>query len=259
MLSFVDHFNLDRSAIRKVLLSALSRGGEYSDIFCEHTVANFILMEEGIIKKSSKSVMMGAGVRTIRGEGVGYAYTEVLTPRKLKHAADTAAAIAESGNQVQPVSLSQVDYRNHYDISDTVTGSDLKAKIELIRNAEKAASTYHHSIVKSTVSMMDVVSHIQIATSEGELLRDVRPMLHFTVHVVAEKDGNRQIGISSGGGRLGSSYFSGIRSPEDHGREAARQAVLLLDARQAPAGRMELILAPAESGILLHESVGHPL
>jgi len=259
LLSFVDHFNLDRSAIRRVLLSALSRGGEYSDIFCEHTVTNHIVMEEGIIKQSNKSVAMGAGIRTIKGQGVGYAYTEILTPDKLEHAANTAAAIADTGKEVQPVKLEEIGFRNHYNVTDAVTGTDLRDKIELIRRAEKAASTHDKSIVKTTVSIVDEISHIQIATSEGQLLRDVRPMLHFTVHVVAEKNGNRQIGVSSGGGRIGNSYFSAVRDPEQHGREAARQAVLLLEARQAPAGRMELILAPAESGILLHESIGHPL
>lgn len=259
MLSFVDHFNLGNSTIRDVLMTALSRGGNYSDIFCEHTVYNGILMEEGIIKESNKSVAMGAGVRTVRGQGIGYAYTEILTPDKLKHAAKTAAAIADSGKEIEPVQLNDVGYRNRYPVSDSVTGADLKAKIELIRRAEKAASSYHHDIVKTTVSIVDTVSHIMIATSEGELLKDVRPMIDFKVSVVAERNGNRQIGISSGGGRRGCSYFTEIKTPEQHGEEAARQAVLLLEAKQAPAGRMELILAPAESGILLHESIGHPL
>ncbi len=259
MLSYRDHFNLDNSTIRKILSFALSRGGKYSDIYCEHTIQNRIVMEEGIISESNKWISLGVGIRTIKGEGIGYAYTEKLSFDKLKHAALTAAAIADSGKKIKPIDVSKVDCENHYPVSDSVTNIALTEKIAMIKEAEEAAREFNPHILKTSVSIVDRISTIQIATSEGKLLQDVRPMLRFTVQVVAEKNGNRQIGVSSGGGRKGISYFQTVMGPSDHGREAARQAILLLDAVQAPAGRMELILAPAESGILLHESIGHPL
>jgi len=259
LLSFHDYFKIDDSTMWKILDLALSRGGDYSEIFCQHSIRNQISMEEGIIKESSKSISLGVGIRTVKGEGVGYAYTEQLDFERLKHAALTASAIADSGKETEPVDVTGVKCENYYPINDSVTDVDLDVKIGIIREAEKAASGYDPHVEKTTVSLFDELSTIQIATSEGRLLRDVRPMLRFTVHVVAEKEGNRQIGISSGGGRRGKSYFTDIMDAESQGLEAARQAILLLDAVQAPAGRMELILAPAESGILLHESIGHPL
>jgi len=259
LLSYEDHFNLDNSTIGKIMAFALSRGGEYCDIYCEHTIQNQIVMEEGIISESNKWISLGVGIRTIKGEGTGYAYTEKLSFEKLKHAALTASSIADSGKKIKPVDVSNVNYKNLYPVSDSVTNIALTEKIALIKEAEEAARQFDPHILKTSVSIVDRISSIQIATSEGQLLQDVRPMLRFTVQVVAEKDGNRQIGVSSGGGRKGNSYFKTIMRPSEHGREAARQAILLLDAVQAPAGRMELILAPAESGILLHESIGHPL
>ncbi len=259
MLSYKDRFGIDKSTFAKILSLALSKGGEYSDIYCEHTIQNRIVMEEGIISESNKWISLGVGIRTVKGEGTGYAYTENLSFDKLKHAALTAAAIADSGKNIKPVDISEVDCQNHYPVSKAVTDVPLTDKITLIKEAEEAAGKYDSRILKTSVSLVDRISTIQIATSEGRLLRDVRPMLRFTVQVVAEKDGNRQIGVSSGGGRMGRSYFEKRMTPSEHGREAARQAVLLLKAAQAPAGRMELILAPAESGILLHESIGHPL
>ncbi|MCD6379166.1 TldD/PmbA family protein [bacterium] len=259
MLSYEDHFHLDNSTIGKIMSFALSKGGEYSDIYCEYTIQNQIVMEEGIISESNKWISLGVGIRTIKGEGTGYAYTEKLSFDKLKHAALTAAAIADSGKKINPVDVSKVDYKNHYPVSDSVTNIALAEKIALIKEAEEAARKYDTHILKTSVSIVDRISTIQIATSEGQLFQDVRPMLRFTVQVVAENNGNRQIGVSSGGGRKGNSYFQTVMSPSDHGHEAARQAILLLDAVQAPAGRMELVLAPAESGILLHESIGHPL
>lgn len=243
----------------KVISEALSRGGDYCDLYFEHTIVNHITMEEGIVKEGGKAISHGVGIRVLKGESSGYAYTEDLSPEKMKRAALTAAAIANSHSSVDPVNVGEVSFANRYRIEEPTTGTPLKEKIAWIMKAERAAREYDGSISKVTISLADSISFIQIATSEGRLLRDARPMMRFTASVIAERNGNRQAGISSGGGRIGNEYFRDKMSPAEHGREAARQAVLLLGALDAPAGPMELILAPAESGILLHESVGHPL
>ena len=259
LLSYEDHFGVDSGTMQKVLDAALSRGGDFSDIFFEHTIENHITMEENIVKEGLKWISHGAGIRTVRGEGTGYAYTEETSLEQMKQAALTAAAIADSPSRVESVELVPTKFINRYPIEEATTGTALKNKIAWIEEAEKAARKADPRIVKVTVALADRLSSIQIVTSDGRILRDTRPMLRFSVTVVAEKDGNRQIGISSGGGRIGNEYFTLRTSPAEHGREAARQAVLLLDAVDSPAGPMELILAPAESGVLLHESVGHPL
>lgn len=243
----------------RLLSAALSRNASYGDLFFEHTVENMITMEESIVKESLKTVSLGLGIRAVRGESTGYAFTEDLSYEKMRTAALTAAAIADSPADVPPIGVTEVGFENRYRVEHPATGAPLERKVAWIREAERAAREYDPSIVKVTVTLNDRLSTIQIATSEGRLLRDMRPMLRFVVSVVSERNGNRQTGLSSGGGRIGTEYFDKAKSPADLGREAARQAVLLLDAVDAPAGPMELILAPAESGILLHESVGHPL
>lgn len=259
MLEYVDRFSVTETVMGRLLAAALSRNASYSDLFFEHTVENMITMEEGIVKESVKSVSLGLGIRAVKGESTGYAFTEDLSYEKMHTSALTAAAIADSPAEVPPIGIEGVAFENHYPIGDPSTGTPLEQKVSWIREAERAAREHDPSIVKATVTFADRLSTIQIATSEGRLLRDVRPMLRLVVSVVSERNGNRQIGLSSGGGRIGTEYFSTNKSPGDLGREAARQAVLLLDAVDAPAGPMELILAPAESGVLLHESVGHPL
>ncbi len=259
MLSYTDYFGIPDEKMIRVMGAALSRGALYCDIFFEHAVENQLTMEEGIVKEGIKWISHGAGIRAVKGEGTGYAYTEDLSFEKMKQAALTAAAIADTGASPPPVAISEVPFTNRYPVEDPVTGIPLEKKIAWIEEAEEAARKHDPRVIKVTVSLADSLSTIQIATSEGRLLRDTRPMIRISVSVVAESKGNRQIGISSGGGRLGSSYFTTGMTPAEHGEEAARQAVLLLEAIDAPAGPMELILAPAESGVLLHESVGHPL
>ncbi|HER44204.1 MAG TPA: hypothetical protein ENO08_07070, partial [Candidatus Eisenbacteria bacterium] len=258
-LEYTDRFNVTEAVMGRLLAAALSRSASYGDLFFEHTIENTITMEEGIVKESATSISHGLGIRAVQGESTGYAFTGDLTLEKMRASALTAAAIADSPAETPPIGMEPVGYENRYPVDDPATGAPLEKKIAWIREAEGAAWAYDPSIAKVTVTFSDRLSTIQIATSDGRLLRDVRPMLRFGVSVVSERNGNRQIGLSSGGGRIGTEYFAAGRSPADLAREAARQAVLLLDAVDAPAGPMELILAPAESGILLHESVGHPL
>ncbi len=259
MLDFTDYFHVDENTIRRVISLALSRGGSYCDLYFEHTVENEIAMEEDIVREASKWIAHGVGVRVVKGEGTGYAYTENLSFENIKHAALTAAAIADTPTEHVAAALGEISFENHYPVEDPTSAAPLATKIAWVRECERAAKGFDNRVIKVTVHLVDRLSTIQIATSEGALLRDTRPMVHISVVAVAEDGGLRQIGLSSGGGRAGNGYFTRHHSPADHGREAARRAVLLLEAIDAPAGPMELILAPAESGVLLHESVGHPL
>jgi TldD protein len=259
VLPYRDFFGVDEATMQKLFALALSRGGGFCDLFFEHTVDNQITMEEGIVREGEKSIAHGLGVRVVKGEGTGFAYTEELSFEKMKEAALTAAAIAESKASVAPVAIVEVPFTNRYPVEEPMTGTPLSKKIEWVEEAERAAREHDPRIVKISVSIGDSLTTVQIATSDGRLLRDTRPMLRFSVQVVVESNGNRQIGGSTGGGRIGTEYFRLKMSPREHGMEASRQAILLLDAVDAPAGPMELILANAESGVLLHESVGHPL
>ncbi len=259
MLSYIDHFHISDSVIKKVLSTALSRGCTFSDLFFQHTIENQITMEEGIVKEGVKWISHGVGIRAVKGEGAGYAYTEDISLEKMELAARAAAALADSTGTTGPAVIRNKSVPDFYPIIEPITGTALKEKIGWIEEADASARGYDPRVIKATVSIADSISYIQVATSEGNLLSDTRPMLRFSVSTVAEMNGSRQIGISSGGGRIGKDYFSERKSPSFHGRESARQAILLLDAIDAPAGPMELILAPAESGILLHESIGHPL
>jgi TldD protein len=136
-----------------------------------------------------------------------------------------------------------------------VPGLDKRA---LLERAAAAAHAYDARVAKVEASFSEEVREILVVTSDGTMARDTQPLVRFGVRVIAEKDGRRQEGSSGGGGRTGMGYFEGA-SPEWHGREAARQAVTMLDAHEAPAGQMEVVLAPGDSGILLHEAVGHGL
>ncbi len=249
---------VDAAVCDRLLGVALSRGGDYADLFFEYRAAGGFSYDEGILKAASRGVSVGVGVRVQRGDATGYAYTEDLTWESMQRAAETAAQIATGGNTVAPVGIRPRSVPRRYDLpalSLDVPGLDKRA---LLERASKAAHAYGPEIVKAEASFAEEIREILVATSDGTLVHDVQPLLRMGVRAIAERDGKRQDGSSGGGGRVTMGYFDD-KSPEFHGREAARQAIAMLDARDAPAGEMEVVLAPGDSGILLHEAVGHGL
>ncbi len=256
---FPETAGVDHGLMQKLLRSSLSRGGDFSELYFEESRSGSIALEEGIIKHAGRQVFRGLGVRVVIGEQTGYAYTEDLSMAAMEKAALTAAAIARgtTGREIPEVSVGRAQGR--YPVEIPPADVDVDRKIALIREAEAAAMARDPRITKVNASFAETTSQVTVATSEGLLLRDTRPMMRISVEAVAEDGDNLQQGRSSGGGRLGMEYFDRVTSAVEHGNEAARRALLLLEAVDAPAGPMEVILGPAESGILLHESVGHPL
>ena len=105
----------------------------------------------------------------------------------------------------------------------------------------------------------DELRHILIAASDGTFASDTQPLARFNVFVIARDGSKNSRGSSGGGGRVEIDYFERQKSPEHFAREAARQALLQLNAVPAPAGEMEVVLGPGWPGVLLHEAVGHGL
>jgi TldD protein len=250
--------SIDAVLCERLLAVALSRGGEYADLFFEYRAGGGFTFDEGILKAASRGVSLGLGVRVQRGDATGYAYTENLTWEAMKRAAETAAQIATGQGGTEKVQLMPREIPGRYELSAVsldVPGIDKRA---LLERASAAALAYGPQIIKAEATFSEEVREILVATSDGVMIHDVQPLLRFGVRAIAERAGKRQEGSSGGGGRVTMGYFEG-KSPEWHAEEAARQATVMLDARDAPAGEMNVVLAPGDSGILLHEAVGHGL
>jgi TldD protein len=248
---------IDAALAEKLLSVALSKGGDYADLFFEYRAAGGLVFDEGILKSASRGVSMGLGVRVQKGDATGYAYVEDLDWDAMKHAAETAAQIA-SGTAGRPAPIRALDLPKRYDLAKVTIDEPGIDKRRLLERAAAAAHAFDKRIIKVETSLAEEIREILVATSDGKMARDSQPLLRFGIRAVAERDGKRQEGSSGGGGRTTLGYFDG-KSPESHGALAAEQAIRMLDAQEAPAGTMEVVLAPGDSGILLHEAVGHGL
>ena len=257
-LPFQDRFGLSAGDLRQVLGIALARGGDFADLYLEYRGYSSVHMEEDIIKDTAESVVMGMGIRVIKGDQTGYGFSNDLAFDKLSRAARAASAIALTGGAAKvrafgkkPVALKL------YSNSEPAHDASLSKKIKLVQEAYAAAQKHNPAVVKVAASLQDMVQYVRIVNSEGLSVEDARPLVRLTCLAVAEKNGQRESGYSGGGGRVGLEYFDREYTPRDIGRDAAREAVGLLEAVPAPAGEMPIILSPGHSGVLVHEAVGH--
>jgi TldD protein len=251
---------IDTKIAERLLTVALSRGGDYADLYFEYRVSGDFAMEEGKIKEVGRGVALGLGVRVVKGHGTGYAYSEDLEFDRMEHAAKMAAQIAAGGGAPKAFGLQKITGGNYYPVKTPSYAAPPEEKLALLRAGDKAARAYDSRITKVEAYLVENLREILVFTSTGRMSSDVLPLIRYGVRVVAESNGKRQAGSSSGGGRFGLEYFrKEATSAEAHGREAARGALAMLDSVPAPAGEMEVVLAAGDSGILLHEAVGHGL
>ncbi len=255
-----EFFRLTDAEMRNTLETALSKGGEFAEIFAEYRLFSFINMEEDIIKETAESVSLGLGIRVISGEKTGYGYTNDLSFEAVKKTALTAASIADSPRPASlPVFRRISGLRNIYPLSLPAHEASLDDKIALVRRTYLACQKADPKIHKVKALLQDHIQHLFIVNSDGQAAQDSRPQVKLVCTAVAGKDGRREYGFSGGGGRVGLEYFEGALTPEAIGREAAEEALRLLDARDAPAGEVPVVLAPGHAGVLVHEAVGHLL
>lgn len=251
-------YEVDHEVARKLLTIALEKGGDYADLFFEYRAAGGLSFEEGITRSASRGVSMGLGVRVQKGEATGYAYVEDLSFEAMKRAAETAARIASGGRSVEPVRIEPLILANRYELNALTLSQPGSEKKALLERAAQRALSFDSKIEKAQASFSEEVREILVVTSDGRWAHDIQPMMRFGVSAVAHDGHKRESGRSGGGGRVTLGYFD-TKTPEAHAEIAAAQALTLLDARPAPAGQLEVLLAPGDSGILLHEAVGHGL
>ena len=257
---FATQFGLEERNLEQYLAEALSQGGEYADLYFEYLATSTIGMDEGIVKTATQGVSLGVGVRVIAGERTGYAYSDDLSPEKIRQAARVAACIASAPAKVEKSALHEGIKRNLYPVLTAPSEVAFSARVDLVKRADKAARDYDARVFQVQSTYADSLRHVLVANSDGVLSFDRQPMARLSVAALARREGGApQNGHSGGGGRVELDFFENEKTPEYFAREAARQAIVQLDAVEAPAGDSVVVLGPGWPGVLLHEAVGHGL
>ena len=259
----LSQFSLQEREVEEALGRVKVRDIDYADIYFESCTTESVSMEEGIVKRAVKSISQGAGVRANSGEKTGCAYSDDLTRQHLERAADAARYIANSPKGLDPIPVTQrqVTGKNLYPLDEPLTEIDTAERVNLLNLIDEEARRYDSRITKVMASFNLEYKRILVVNSEGLLAGDIQPLTRLQVSCIVESGGNRQVGTFGGGGRVGFSFYQDHNQERAkfYAREAARQAILNLDAVDAPAGTMPVVLAGGWPGILLHEAIGHGL
>ncbi len=257
---FASRFNISRRDLEAYLAEALSQGGDYADLYFEYLQTSSIGMDESMVKSAAQGVSMGVGVRVIAGERTGYAYSDDLSPEKVRKAARVAAHIAAGPSKVDKFDLNEGTRHNLYPVVTAPTETAFTERVDLVKRADRAARAYDSRIFQVQAAYADNLRHVMVATSDGRLSFDRQPLARLSVSALARENGGPpQRGHSGGGGRVELDFFQTQKTPEYFARESAREAIAMLDSVEAPAGEMTVVLGPGWPGILLHEAVGHGL
>lgn len=257
---FGQKFGITERDLESYLSDALSAGGDYADLYFEYLATSQLSIDESMVKSAVQGVSLGVGVRVISGERTGYAYSDDLSPERIRKAARVAACIANGPSKVEKTGFTEARRRDLYPLITAPQEASLSERVELVKRADRAARAYDPRIFQVQASYVDNLRQVMVANSDGVLSFDRQPMARLGVSTMArEANGSPQRGYAGGGGRVSLDFFLHEKTPEHFAREAARQAIVQLDAVAAPAGETTVVLGPGWPGILLHEAVGHGL
>jgi len=256
-IGYFARFGVTEDLVRGVLGEAMSRGGDYADVFFQHRVGNNYLLEDGAVNRAMTNVELGVGVRVVKGDQTGYGFTEDLTLEGIKAAARTAATIADGPSKPGPQRFHLVsDLPSRYPVKMRWEDVRPEQKLPLLTGVNEKALAADPRVKKVVVNFADQASVILIADSNGKIVEDAQPMTSLYLSCVAEQDGRREQNTYGVAGRADLGYYSPDRLDRVV-REAVARTTILFEAVPAPAGEMPVVLAAGASGILLHEAIGH--
>nr|WP_320057343.1 TldD/PmbA family protein [uncultured Bacteroides sp.] len=255
--SALKHFGVSEEDLKKVLAAALEKGGDYADLFFEHTFNNYVGLQDGAVNRCNSSIDFGVGVRVLAGDQSGYAYVENVTVDEMLKAARTAARIATRGKVKSPVNLSVKSIKkNYYSIKTAWEEIILKDKMPFLQRLNDKIFALDKRVHKVSASLTDTTSHILFCNSEGVMYYDYRPMVTFGAVCIMEENGKIENGYAARAYRMGFEFLTDD-IVDLIAQEAVARTSILFKAVKPKGGEMPVVMGAGGSGILLHEAIGH--
>lgn len=252
-----NHFGVSEQDLKKVLAAALEKGGDYADLFFEHTYRNNIGLQDGAVNRASSNIDFGMGVRVLAGDQTGYAYVETITLEEMLKAARTAARIA-NGNQANGVAdLTETPMKqNYYSVQTEWDEIAVKEKMPYLQKLNDKIFSLDKRVNKVMASLGDSTSHILFCNSEGQMYYDYRPMVTFGAVCIMEENGKVENSYAARSFRMGAEFLTD-EVIDEVANEAVEKTSILFQAIKPKGGEMPVVMGAGGSGILLHEAIGH--
>ncbi len=254
---------LDETTLARLLRQLMGHQIDFGDFYFQSSYHESWVLEDSIVKDGSYNIDQGVGVRAVSGEKTGFAYSDEISLLALSQSVIAARGIADSGGSGEIKIWQPARSVELYPAMDPLNSLEKPQKIALLEQIDRFARTLDPAVTQVIASLSGVYEEVLVAGTDGTLCADIRPLVRLNCTVLVERNGRRERGSSGGGGRFGYDYFLETVGDEiralGYAREAVRQAFVNLDAMDAPAGSMPVVLGPGWPGVLLHEAVGHGL
>lgn len=251
-------FGVSPDDLKKLLTIALSNGGDYADLYFEHTIANELSLRDAEVNATGTHIDYGVGIRVLSGDNTGYAYSETTAMPQMEKAAKTAAQIASCpGHKINiPVNITQLSGNHFYPIEKGWEEITVSHKMPYLQQLNTLIFEGDSRVVKVMARISDSNTKILFYNSLGESFTDERPMVSIVASCVMEENGRSENGSSSRSYRSGFELLSSALIKEIAG-EVLSKTAFLFGASQPKGGQMPVVMGSGSSGILLHEAVGH--
>ena len=254
--SYLSHFEVTRELLQKVISAAMEKGADYADLYFEHTLDNTSALEDGKVNSAYSNIGYGVGIRVLKGDQTGYAYSENISEEAMLKAARTAANIADSSVKFAPANISEYLPPNYYSVKTSWENTSIKDKIPFIQRMNDNIFAADKRVSKVNVYLGDTSSYILFYNSEGLLAWDYRPLVFLAGICIMEDKGKIENFFVGRSYRVGSEFLTN-ELIDELSNEVVTKTSKLFEATKPKAGEMEVVVGAGESGILLHEAMGH--
>ena len=255
---YLELFGVTQEDLKKLINIALDEGGDYADLYFEHSIANELSLRDKEVNAVGSHIDYGVGIRVLSGDQTGYAYSEITTMPKMVEAAKTAAKIA-TGNKAKitiPQNITLLEGNSFYPISKEWDETLVTDKIPYLQKLNDIAFSLDNRVTKVSARISDSLTKVLFFNSLGETYTDIRPMVSVICSCVMEQNGKLENGSASRSFRMGFELLDD-KLIEELAKEAIAKTSFLFEAKQPKGGEMAVVMGSGSSGILLHEAVGH--
>ena len=240
----------------KALDLALSKGGDFAELYIEDTESNSLTMLNGDTDNASSSRRVGCGVRVVSGTNYVYTYTAGLGEKDILAAAQAAADATDAEKQAEAIEFEVKAFSAKIEKQAADVDNSFRAK--LLLDAHNAAKSVDSRIAQVKAVIADTDKRVLICNSEGLFASDRRANTRIRIQSIARDGSETQTGMASPGKGCGYELFDRIDVAQ-LGKQASEMAITMLTAPECPSGRYPVVIDGGFGGVVFHEACGHSL
>lgn len=252
----IEYFNVDKGDLTKIIAIALEKGGNYADLYCEHTIINSLSLQDGIVNRADTHIDYGVGIRVVSGDRQGYAFVENIVLEEMIKAARIASQIANGPTVIPSVKIEKKYFGNYYPIPNLLKRVSVKTMVPYLQKLNNRIFELDKRVIKVNVFLRDSISYILYYNSEGILCQDVRPMVQLACSCTMQQGDKIENAYTSRAARNDVSFITDTLV-EEIAQEIVGITNRLFEAIRPQGGEMPIVMGAGSSGILLHEAIGH--